>query len=223
MRGGPTGYTAWFPNRAKDKDCKGQRIAIHKQGDLELQRRSSGASSVLTMEYNGRPPFLSGRMGDTRPSLRGCIALSQPDKFSSEFVTQRKDLVNLLQKKPQANILVSCFHIQLKWGNWMKTHRWSLHGSSLTTIQHFPASPLQDQERTHVCLHRTLVERRLRGVPLLLLLLCEGVPWCAVAICIAFSAVVCSCVHRSGESWAKPARPTVQPTLHRSSATSSSI
>ena len=113
MRGGPTGYTAWFPNRAKDKDCKGQRIAIHKQGDLELQRRSSG-TSVLTMEYNGRPPFLSGRMGDTRPSLRGCIALSQPDKFSSEFVTQRIDLVNLLQKKPQANILVSCFHIQLR-------------------------------------------------------------------------------------------------------------
>ena len=52
-----------FPNRAKDKECRGERMGIHKQGELELQGRSGGAYYVLTMEYNGRPPIPARKNG----------------------------------------------------------------------------------------------------------------------------------------------------------------
>ena len=125
--------------------------------------------------------------------------LSHPQK--SLLDEQQKNSANV-------NVQVSCFrmdHLQLIgriWRKTKKTHHRSLHRSSFTLFHHFPASAAPHwTEMTRACLHRALVERRLSGVPMLLLrpaLLCQGVPWvCALRRC---AVVLCCC----GESWAKP-------------------
>ena len=143
--------------------------------------------------------------------------LSHPQK--SLLDEQQKNSANV-------NVQVSCFrmdHLQLIgriWRKTKKTHHRSLHRSSFTLFDHYPASAAPHwTEMTRACLHRALVERRLSGVPMLLLrpaLLCQGVPWvCALRRCALLL------WRKLGKATAH--RPTLQQaTLQRSSAESSS-
>ena len=225
------------------KNAGGREWAFISKGTLEVQEGggSSGGAYVLTMEYNGRPPIPARKNG------RHTGGTPAKSERLHSTVTGTNFPQNLSQKifaRPNAEkILLPTFKFApFVWttsslGEFdQKTHHWSLH--ALSTFTFFPplsslsSSPLDlgqmepvKLERTRVCLHRALVRRRLRAAAAAACpLLCQGVPWvcapCAVPLC---SVPLCRCAalwRKLGKATA--ARPTVQPTLQRSSEESSS-